>query len=121
MTQKRKPKDGLQDKRQLFAMVETAVLRNPAITPQVKVLYALLITYGPDKIFPGHERLAADLGVADRSIRRWLLELKDWGLSSHGTEQVGQILMMRVFTMLIRQSQTSRVTFTSWRVAATTG
>jgi len=73
--------DKLSDRRRLpFAMVEQVVLRNPNITPQSKATYALLITYGPDRIFPGHDRLAADLGVTDRSIRRWLNELKGKGL-----------------------------------------
>lgn len=76
-----KPADGLEDRRPVqFAMVEKTVLRDPTLSPQAKALYGLLITYGPDDIFPGHERLAAELATSDRSVRRWLVELREHGL-----------------------------------------
>ena len=77
-------KDELVDERiEPFAMVDVWVLRNPEITPQCKALYGLLITYGPDRIFPGHERLARELGVTRQTVSKWLRDLRglhliDW-------------------------------------------
>jgi hypothetical protein len=71
----------IRDMRDLgFAQVESALLRDPTITPQCKALYGLLITYGPDRIFPGHNKLAECMGVKRRSIIRWLAELRKHGL-----------------------------------------
>jgi hypothetical protein len=61
-------------------MVETALLRNPDITPQQKALYGLLITYGPQRIFPGQQTLADCLGATRQTVSRWLGELKETGL-----------------------------------------
>jgi hypothetical protein len=61
-------------------MVENALLRDPRISPQCKALYGLLITYGPERIFPGQETLAACLGTTRQTVSRWLSELRDLGL-----------------------------------------
>lgn len=63
-----------------YAQVETELLRDPTISPQCKALYGLLITYGPERIFPGHQRLADCLGTSTKSIRRWLNQLRARGL-----------------------------------------
>lgn len=67
-------------RRKQFAMVESEVLRDPTLSAQCKALYALLISYGPDRIFPGHARLAQNLSVNEKSARRWLNELRTHGL-----------------------------------------
>ena len=73
--------DSMQDKRNVpFAMVEVGVLRNPSIKPQLKALYGLLITYGPERIFPGQQRLADEMGVTRVCIHGWLQKLRDIGL-----------------------------------------
>jgi len=60
-----------------FAQVEACVLRDPTLSMQAKALYGLLISYGPDRIFPGQERLATEAGTTIRTVRRWLNELRD--------------------------------------------
>lgn len=73
--------DEKRDERRIpFAMVEVPVLRDPTVSPQCKALYALLISYGPGRIFPSHETLANCLGVKRRAIVRWLQELRGHGL-----------------------------------------
>lgn len=70
--------DAIEDKRHVpFAQVETCVLRDPTLSMQAKALYGLLISYGPDRIFPGQERLAMETGSTARTVRRWLYELRD--------------------------------------------
>jgi hypothetical protein len=71
----------IRDMRDLgFAQVESELLRDPTITPQCKALYGLLITYGPSRIFPGHETLAGCLGVKRRTVITWLAQLRELGL-----------------------------------------
>ena len=71
----------IRDQRKVpFAQVESPLLRDPNITPQCKALYSLLITYGPDRIFPGHKRLAEEIGATRQTVIRWLQELRDIGL-----------------------------------------
>ena len=66
-----------------FVMVDVPLLRDPTITPLCKVLYALLISFGPDRIFPSHGTLAQCAGVSRRKVMRGLQELRrdgwiDW-------------------------------------------
>ena len=63
-----------------FAQVESGLLRDPRIPYGHKALYALLITYGPSRIFPGQGTLAAYLNVSRATVNRWLGDLKDWGI-----------------------------------------
>ena len=74
--------DELVDARRIpFAMVDIPVLRHPDVSDQLTRIYGLLITFGPDGIFPGHERLAFHMGCSVRSIIRYLHELRDtWRL-----------------------------------------
>ncbi len=70
----------LRDLRSHFAQVENGFLRDPDFTPQQKALYSLLVTYGPDRIFPGHKKLAECMNVSPRSVARWLDDLRGCGL-----------------------------------------
>jgi hypothetical protein len=75
------PSDSIEDRRQKpWAMVEAELLRDPYLTPQCKALYGLLITYGPERIFPGHQTLADCMGVSRSSIIRWLGQMHVFGL-----------------------------------------
>jgi len=72
------PGDTLRDLRDVqFAMVESALLRDPSIPLPLKALYSLLITYGPDRIFPGQETLAKCLGVGRQFINEQLGKLRE--------------------------------------------
>jgi len=76
--------DSIEDRRQNpWAMVENELLRDSRISPQCKALYGLLITYGPQSIFPGQETLAECMGTTRQTIKRWLDDLRlqkliDW-------------------------------------------
>lgn len=64
-----------------WVALPVSVLRDERLSPQAKLLYALLRDYaGRDgHAFPGQDRLARDLGCTDRAIRNWLRELSDLG------------------------------------------
>lgn len=84
--------DILRDRRKFsFARVECEFLRDPEINPQLKTLYSLLITYGPARIFPGHETLAKCLNVSRQTTIIWLKKLKnlhliDWKRTGRSNE-----------------------------------
>jgi len=76
-----KKTESIQDKRKVpFAMVEVEVLRDPNIKPHLKALYGLLISYGPERIFPGQQRLADEMGVTRPCMNKWLQDLRATGL-----------------------------------------
>ena len=61
-----------------FTMVPNFVLLSAEISPGAKLCFAMLLRYAwqNDYCFPGQERLAADMGVSDRSVRTYLNELE---------------------------------------------
>lgn len=65
-----------------FTKVPNALLRSSKLSPAAKLTYAMLLSYAwqNDFCFPGQERLAADIGVSDRSVRTYLKELEAKGL-----------------------------------------
>jgi len=74
-------RDELHDERRVpFAMVESEFLKDPTFTPQEKALYSLLVTYGPQRIFPGQQTLADCLNVSRQSVIRWLNSLRSRGM-----------------------------------------
>lgn len=83
-----KEKDTIQilDKslKQGFTAIPRMVLKNPYLTMQAKVIFALLLDYAWQKgsCFPGQDRLANDLSVHRNTIIKHLKELKEYGLIS---------------------------------------
>jgi predicted transcriptional regulator len=65
-----------------FAQVPRLVLKAEDLSRNAKCLYALLLDYAwqTDSCFPGQDKLAKDLNVSERTIRRDLTELKEYGL-----------------------------------------
>lgn len=65
-----------------FTQLPNVVLKDGSISPQAKVLYALLrsFAWSSDSSFPGQERLAAHMGACERTVRTYLAELTDVGL-----------------------------------------
>jgi helix-turn-helix protein len=61
-----------------YTRVPNFVLQSSAISPGAKLAYAMLLRYAwqNDFCFPGQERLAADMGVAKRSVITYLQELE---------------------------------------------
>jgi biotin operon repressor len=56
--------------------------RREEVSPGPKLLYARLCQYaGEDgEAYPSEPTLARELGVAERTVRRWVKELEEWGL-----------------------------------------
>jgi hypothetical protein len=65
-----------------FAQVPRLVLRAKGLSNTAKLVYALLLDYAWQKgsCFPGQHQLAEDLDTTERTIRRALDELKQYGL-----------------------------------------
>lgn len=65
-----------------FSSMPRIVLRLPNLSRNCKTTYSLLLDYAwqSGSCFPGQERLANDLGISIRTLRRDLDELKDFGL-----------------------------------------
>lgn len=65
-----------------FTQVPNFLLSSKRLSASAKLAYAMLLSYAwhADFCFPGQERLAADLGVTDRSIRSHIKELEEAGL-----------------------------------------
>ena len=81
-----KEKDTIQilDKslKQGFTAIPRIILKDPNLTMQAKVIFALLLDYAWQKgsCFPGQDRLAEDLAVHRNTIIKHLKELKEYGL-----------------------------------------
>jgi DNA-binding transcriptional ArsR family regulator len=65
-----------------FTQVPNFILRSQVLAPGDKLAFAVLLSYAwhNDCCFPGQERLAQDLGLAERSVRRHLKALQASGL-----------------------------------------
>ena len=65
-----------------FTKLDNNILKDPNLTAQAKILYAVLVSYCWDSgyCYPGQMQLASELGVSDRSIRNWLKSLEKYGL-----------------------------------------
>lgn len=67
-----------------FAAFPTKIIRNPDLSLGARLTYALLLSYAQQDgfCFPAQERLANDLAVTDRQVRRFLMELREKGFIS---------------------------------------
>jgi hypothetical protein len=65
-----------------FTQIPNALLRRPDVSLGAKMTYVVLLSYAwqTESCFPGQERMAADMGVTDRSVRAYLGELVERGL-----------------------------------------
>jgi len=66
-------------KQDRFGIVKHIVLTDPEISVQAKGLYSVLCCYANANrvCWPSISRLADDTNTSQRSVRRWLKELKD--------------------------------------------
>jgi hypothetical protein len=64
-----------------FTQLPRYVLKDKKLSFGARLTYAVLLSYAwqEDSCFPGQERMARDLGTVDRSVRRFLMELKERG------------------------------------------
>jgi hypothetical protein len=90
--------------KQGFTQLPRYILKDKTLTFGARLTYAVLLSYAwqEDSCFPGQARMADDLGSTDRSIRRFLLELKgagyiDWNQQGLGKTNVYFILDYQPF------------------------
>jgi hypothetical protein len=64
-----------------FTQLPNFILKNPALSSNAKVVYAMLLSYAwhHDRVFPGQTRLAADMGSSQPTIARAIAELEQVG------------------------------------------
>jgi hypothetical protein len=64
-----------------FTQIPNYVLRDKNLSLGARLVYTMLLSYAwqEERCFPGQARLATDLGVDERSVRRYLVELRDSG------------------------------------------
>jgi hypothetical protein len=64
-----------------FAALPYLVLRDTRLSVGARLAYAVLLMYAwqQDATFAGQARMAADMGVGERQLRRYLTELEDRG------------------------------------------
>ena len=62
-----------------FAAFPYLVLRDVRLSVGARLAYAVLLMYAwqEGSCFPGQERMASDMGVSSRHLRRFLTELRD--------------------------------------------
>ncbi len=67
-----------------FTSIPNIVLYAKNLSMTAKCLYSILLSFAwsESECFPGQERLAEVAGVTDRTIRKYLDELKEYGLVS---------------------------------------
>lgn len=64
-----------------FTQVPNFILKNPKLSSNGKVAYAMLLSYAwhNDRVFPGQERMAEDMGMSQQSVSRAIIELETVG------------------------------------------
>jgi hypothetical protein len=64
-----------------FTQIPNYVLRDGSLSLGARLIYTMLLSYAwqEKKCFPGQAKLATDLGVDERSVRRYLAELRESG------------------------------------------
>jgi len=62
-----------------FTQIPNLVLRRSDLQPGAKLTYMVLLSYAwqKDHAYPGQDRLAADMGVSERSVITYLKQLQD--------------------------------------------
>ena len=62
-----------------FAALPYLVMKDKALSMGARLTYAFLLMYGWQKnsSFAGQSRMAQDIGISERQIRRYLVELRD--------------------------------------------
>jgi hypothetical protein len=60
-----------------FTQVPNFILKDPKISANAKVAYSMLLSYAwnNNKVFPGQERMATDIGISRPSVTKAIGEL----------------------------------------------
>src|SRR4030088_1194205 len=64
-----------------FTQLPNVLLKDQDLSAQAKLAYALLLSYAwhNNSVFPGQDRMAADAGVNQPAVSKWIQELQDKG------------------------------------------
>jgi biotin operon repressor len=64
-----------------FTQVPNFILKKGEVSSNAKVAYALLLSYAwnNDRVFPGQERMAEDMGLSRPTVTKAIGELEDAG------------------------------------------
>ena len=97
-----------------FTQLPHYILKDKKLSHGAKLTYAVLLSYAwqENSCFPGQARMANDLGTTDRSIRTFLIELKqakyiDWRQQGLGKTNIYYILDYQPFTIEADRKLTS--------------
>ena len=82
-----------------FTQVPNVILKNDALSFGAKVTYSMFLSYAwhNNSVFPGQARVAEDLGISERQIRRFVQELKDVGLLEVERRGLGKTNMYHLY------------------------
>ena len=87
-----------------FTQVPNFILKNDALTVGEKITFAMFLTYAwnNDKVFPGQERLAKDIGVTRRSVNTFIKGLEKKGFLTIQRRGLGKT---NIYTLKYRVQQ----------------
>jgi hypothetical protein len=88
-----------------FTQVPNFILVNKDLSVGAKITYAMLLKYAwyDDACFPGQQKLAEDIGSAERSVRSYLKELEDGGLLEVTQRGLGKTNLYRLHVTVQRK------------------
>lgn len=98
---------------QTWVPMPVGVLTDHRLSPMARVVFGLLMHHGqlPERCYPGHARLAAMAGIAEKSIARPLRELEDAGwITRHRRTRDNGTRTSDGYTLHLEPSNGPRVT-----------
>jgi len=87
-----------------FTQVPNFILKNDALTVGEKITFAMFLTYAwhNDKVFPGQERLAKDIGITRQSVSTFIKGLEKKGFLTIKRRGLG---LTNIYTLRYRVKQ----------------
>jgi hypothetical protein len=91
-----------------FTQVPNFILTNKDLSVGAKLYYAMLLKYARenDFCFPGQQRLAEDMGSAERSVRTYQKELEDLGFLEVTQRGLGKTNLYKLDLTVQRKGKT---------------
>ena len=107
------------------AMIPSAVLRNPDLSPSAKLVFARLAQFAgrQGKAWPSDQTLGREVGLSDRQVRRCVAELERYGLirrvSRAGHSNLFEFLWHAIYEFSCRECDTTAHEKMGFRYAVT--
>src|SRR5438046_3133629 len=100
-----------------FTQVPNFILKNDALTVGEKITFAMFLTYAwnNDRVFPGQERLAKDIGVTRQSVSTFIKALEKKGFLTIKRRGLG---LTNIYTLRYRVKQQTTQTLKQRRAAS---